>query len=183
MEHVTSPEQVVFLGIGFVVACVGIGLWLYFGVRGQPVHDESTGDLMRRAAQNVLHWRPSAMSSEDDSIPAAAASISAEDRSTLQRHIPVSHTDIYTSDHTSNELPHFDRDITDGEWIIRMACARGPDKKYRFSANAIYAAVGGDRNAVLARIREIRATPPPAEYMQPDGTKVPASHPITGRAA
>jgi hypothetical protein len=75
----------------------------------------------------------------------------------------------------------FNRDITDGEWIVRMACARGPDKKYRFSANAIHAAIGGDRNSVLAKVREIRATPPPAEYMQPDGSRVPATHPVTGQ--
>ena len=78
-------------------------------------------------------------------------------------------------------MPHFDRDITDGEWIVRMACARGADKKYRFSANQIHAAVGGDRNAVLAKVKELRAGVPPPEFMQPDGTRVQATYPVTGR--
>ncbi len=99
-------------------------------------------------------------------------------------YIPVSNTSMVKTDIPDIEAEKpFDRDITDGEWIVRMACARGDDKKYRFSANAIYAAVGGDRNTVLAKIREIRNTPPPAEYTQPDGTKVPASYPVTGRTA
>jgi hypothetical protein len=63
MEHVTNPEQFVFLGIGFLVACVVIGLWMYFGVRGQPVDDRSTGELIRSATHNALHWRPTNMSS------------------------------------------------------------------------------------------------------------------------
>lgn len=57
-------------------------------------------------------------------------------------------------------IPHFNRHITDGEWIAYMAVARGKDKKYRFSANAIHAAVGGDRNTVLAKVKEIRTGPP-----------------------
>jgi len=73
----------------------------------------------------------------------------------------------------------FRRDMTDAEWIAWMAVARGKDKKHRFSANAIHAAVGGDRNSVLAMIKELRDVPPPAEYRQPDGTTAPAAHPVT----
>lgn len=73
----------------------------------------------------------------------------------------------------------FDRDITAGEWIVRMACARNEEKKYRFSANQIHAAVGGDRNTVLAKIKEIRSGPPAPEFRQPDGTTAPATRPIT----
>lgn len=76
----------------------------------------------------------------------------------------------------------FDRDITAGEWIVRMACARNEEKKYRFSANQIHTAVGGDRNTVLAKIKEIRSGPPAPEFRQPDGSTAPASHPITGPA-
>lgn len=76
----------------------------------------------------------------------------------------------------------FKRDITDTEWIAWMAVARGKDKKYRFSANAIHAAVGGDRNSVLATIKELRAIPPPAQFRQEDGTTAPAAHPVS-RAA
>lgn len=75
-----------------------------------------------------------------------------------------------------------DRDITgDAVWIERMARAPGKGKQYQFSANQIHAAIGGDRNAVLAKVREIRATPPRPEYMQPDGSRVPATHPVTGQ--
>jgi hypothetical protein len=78
-------------------------------------------------------------------------------------------------------IPHFKRDMSDSEWIAYMAVARGKNGKHRFSANQIHTAIGGDRNAVLARVKELRATPAPAEYMQPDGTRVPASHPVTGQ--
>ena len=77
-------------------------------------------------------------------------------------------------------IPQFDRDMTESEWIVYMAVARGKDKKYRFSANAIHTAIGGDRNAVLATIKELRSVAPPAEYMQPDGTRAAATHPVTG---
>lgn len=73
----------------------------------------------------------------------------------------------------------FDRDITANEWIVRMACARNEEKKYRFSANQIHTAVGGDRNTVLATIKAIRGGPPPAEFRQPDGSTAPAARPIT----
>lgn len=78
-------------------------------------------------------------------------------------------------------MPRLSRNITDGEMIVLLAAQRGKDGKHRFSANAIHELVGGDRNTVLAKIKAIRATPPPAEYMQPDGTRIPASHPVTGQ--
>jgi hypothetical protein len=80
-------------------------------------------------------------------------------------------------------MPTFKRDLTDAEWIAWMAVARGKDRRYRFSANTIHAAIGGDRNAVLATIKELRAVPPSAEFRQPDGSTAPASHPITSRPA
>lgn len=73
------------------------------------------------------------------------------------------------------------RSIADGEMIALLAIQRGRDGKYRYSANAIHTLVGGDRNTVLATIRELRATPPPAEYMQPDGSRMPPTYPITGQ--
>jgi hypothetical protein len=84
-------------------------------------------------------------------------------------------------DAVKSDMASFKRDKTDIEWIAHMAVARGKDNKYRFSANQIHAAVGGDRNAVLATIKELRAVAPPAEYMKPDGTKAPATYPVTGR--
>ena len=77
-------------------------------------------------------------------------------------------------------IPQFNRDMTESEWIVYMAVARGKDKKYRFSANAIHTAIGGDRNAVLATIKELRTVAPAAEYMQSDGTRTAATHPVTG---
>lgn len=75
----------------------------------------------------------------------------------------------------------FDRDITANEWIVLMACARNEEKKHRFSANQIHTAVGGDRNTVLAKIKEIRSGPPTPEFRQDDGTTAPASRPVTGQ--
>lgn len=78
-------------------------------------------------------------------------------------------------------MPRLSRTITDNEMIVLLAVQHGRDGKHRYSANAIHALVGGDRNTVMATIKELRATPPPAEYMQPDGSKVPPSYPITGQ--
>jgi hypothetical protein len=77
------------------------------------------------------------------------------------------------------DMRPFRRDLTDSEWIVWMAVARGKDRKYRFSANAIHAAIGGDRNAVLATIKELRAVPPPALFRQDDGSTAPAAYPVT----
>lgn len=84
-------------------------------------------------------------------------------------------------DAENTDMPRLSRNITDNEMIVLLAAQRGKDGKHRYSANQIQALVGGDRNAVLARVKEIRATPPSAEYMQPDGTRVPPSHPVTRR--
>jgi len=52
---------------------------------------------------------------------------------------------------------------------------------YCYSANEIVRTVGGDRNAVLATIKELRAVPPSAEFRQPDGSTAPARYPVTSR--
>ncbi len=80
-------------------------------------------------------------------------------------------------------MPRISRNITDGELIVLLAVIRGKNGKPRFSANAIVSLMGGDRNAILERVRELRAVPPPAEFMQPDGTKTPGSYPVSGRTA
>lgn len=61
-------------------------------------------------------------------------------------------------------MPRLSRAISDGDLIAFLAVVRGKDGKHRYTANAIFALVGGDRNAVLARIKEIRAGPPQAVY-------------------
>lgn len=102
--------------------------------------------------------------------------------------IPVSHTsmpatgmDAAAPDMDAEKLtmPRVSRDITTIDELALLCVIRNPDGKYRHSANAIYTFVGGDRNTVLATIREIRGTPPPAEFRQPDGSTAPAQHPIT----
>lgn len=79
------------------------------------------------------------------------------------------------------DMPRVSRNITDNEMIVLLSMVRGKDGNHRYSANQIHTLVGGDRNAVLARVKELRATTPPAEYMKPDGTKTPATYPVTGR--
>jgi len=78
-------------------------------------------------------------------------------------------------------MPRLSNKLTDGEMVVLLSTQRGKDGKHRYSANQIHTLVGGDRNAVMARVKELRAGVPPAEYMQPDGTKIPASYPVTGR--
>lgn len=83
-------------------------------------------------------------------------------------YIPVPHTSM--DDHTSVEarditddydMPRIGRRLNDGEIIALLATQKGVDgARYRFSANEIAALVKGDRNTVLAQIRDIRAAPP-----------------------
>jgi len=52
------------------------------------------------------------------------------------------------------------RSLPEGDLLALLAVQRGADGKHRFSGNKIYALLGGDRNAVLDRIREIREGTP-----------------------
>lgn len=73
------------------------------------------------------------------------------------------------------------RDIMSADaFLTTLARAKLPNGKYQLSANKVFEAVGGDRNTVLARVKEIRTT---AEYRQPDGTTAPAARPVTGHPA
>jgi hypothetical protein len=76
-------------------------------------------------------------------------------------------------------MPRLSRDITPTDELALLCVIRNPDGKHRHSANDIYKFVGGDRNKVMATIREIRGTPAPAEFRQPDGSTAPASRPVT----
>lgn len=71
--------------------------------------------------------------------------------------------------------------ISDDQIIEISAYVRRPNGRYHMTPEKIATLVGGDRNTVLARIKELRATPAPAEYFQPDGTKAAASYPVSGR--
>lgn len=78
----------------------------------------------------------------------------------------------------TNALPPPDRDITKDDWIASMARAKDAAGKWVFSANQIYAAVGGHRASVLDQIRAIRDDAP-AVFRSEDGTG-PASYPVSG---
>jgi hypothetical protein len=82
-------------------------------------------------------------------------------------------------DAENTDMPRVSSKLSDQEVIVLLAAQRGKDNKYRYSANAIHSLVGGDRNTVLATIKELRTVAPPALYRQPDGTTAPAAHPIT----
>src|SRR5262249_54875740 len=58
------------------------------------------------------------------------------------------------------------RDISNEDLIVLLAVLRGPNGKPRLSANKIYDFVGGDRNTVLARVREVRSGPPAPVYSE-----------------
>jgi hypothetical protein len=56
-------------------------------------------------------------------------------------------------------MPRVSRDITTSDEIVLLAVLRAPDGSYRHTANKIYQFVGGDRNSVLEKVREVRAKP------------------------
>lgn len=74
---------------------------------------------------------------------------------------PVADMDVNTPgmDAINTDMPRLSRDISDSDMVAFLAIVRGKDGKHRYSANAIFALVGGDRNAVLARVKEIRSGP------------------------
>jgi hypothetical protein len=94
----------------------------------------------------------------------------------------------YTTDRRVDETPSAaggavqwtpDPDISPEDELTLLALARRPNGHYRFTAEKIATLMKGDRNKVMAIIREIRGTPPPAEFRQPDGSTAPAARPIT----
>ena len=60
--------------------------------------------------------------------------------------------------------PRISRNLSNNEVIVLLSSLRGPDGKQRYSANAIYKFVGGDRNTVLALIHEVRDGPTQAVF-------------------
>jgi hypothetical protein len=63
-------------------------------------------------------------------------------------------------DDDSYKPPRISTHLSDAEMIVLLAAQRGKDGKHRFSANAIHALIGGDRNTVLARVKELRSGTP-----------------------
>jgi len=62
------------------------------------------------------------------------------------------------------ETPRISRRLSDTEVVTLLAVQRAPGGRHRFSANQIAQLVGGTRADVLAQVRAIRDTTPPAEY-------------------
>ena len=62
------------------------------------------------------------------------------------------------------ELPRLSARLSDAEMIVLLATQRRADGKHRYSANQIQTLIGGDRNTVLARVKEPRETRLPAVY-------------------
>jgi len=81
-----------------------------------------------------------------------------------------------------SDMRQIARDITDEQALILLCHRRTKDGKPRYSANRIYELVGGDRNAVLARIKAIRDDAPPPQFRQEDGTTAPAQYPVSKSA-
>jgi hypothetical protein len=79
------------------------------------------------------------------------------------------------------ELPRISRCIDDGELIVLLAALREPSGKHRFSANQIHTLVGGERNTVLARVKEIRAGN--TDCLSGAGTRATAGTRAAGPAA
>jgi hypothetical protein len=164
MYDAITPEQWV---IGLVVSLGVFGglVWLLW--RAFPARADDTRDMSTSPKQP-----PAPAGMPPVSIPVSQYGM--EPGSMEQP--PSAAPDI---DAANAGMPRLSRNITDNEMIILLAAQRGADGKPRYSANAIHALVGGDRNAVLARVKELRAVPP-AVFRQPDGTIAPASHPVTG---
>jgi hypothetical protein len=62
------------------------------------------------------------------------------------------------------ELPRLSARLSDAEMIVLLATQRRADGKHRYSANQIQTLIGGDRNTVLARVKELRYNAPPIVY-------------------
>lgn len=88
-------------------------------------------------------------------------------------HVPVPGTA------DTKAVPPVSRDITRDEWIGTMASALDEKGAFMFSANKIYAAVGGHRKDVLDIVRAIQDGGPPAQFRQDDGATGPADFPVT----
>lgn len=71
--------------------------------------------------------------------------------------IPVEHTDMDGG--MAWQMPRVSAYLDDNQTVVMLARLKLRDGKYRFSANKIAEAVGGDRNKVLDIIRQVRATP------------------------
>lgn len=93
--------------------------------------------------------------------PAAPVSIPVSDTSIKPAPAPAAAPDI---DAVNTGMPRVSRDITPDELVVLLAVLRGPDGKHRYTANAIFTLVGGNRNAVMETIRDVRSGPPAPVY-------------------
>ncbi len=138
-----TPEQWV---IGLVVSLVVFAglvwlLWHYFPST-EGARDMSSDDASAAPAAGM----------EPVYIPVSQYGMERPD-------MDVSPADAPDIDAQNTGMPRVSRDISSDELIVLLAVMRGPDRKPRFSANAIHTLVGGDRNTVLAKVKEIRSGP------------------------
>jgi hypothetical protein len=61
-------------------------------------------------------------------------------------------------------VPRISTRLSDDNLVVMLAAQRGPQGKWRFSANKIHDLVGGSRAAVLAQVKEIQQGTPPAQF-------------------
>lgn len=110
-------------------------------------------------------------------LPPLAAFMSRPDAPPARNdpHAPIHVPGPRTADTSAAEPP--DRDITKEAWIASMARAKDAAGKWIFSANQIYAAVGGHRASVLDVVRAIRDDAP-AQFRDGE-TTAPASYPVS----
>lgn len=162
MENVTTPGQVVFLGVLFLVFCILAWWWLRSGVpRDTTADDTSAGELVSRGWEALLHWRPSHMSSSNIADPVrtpnepvrTGGSTGADDAARARLHQVAPESEPQNA--PSHELVslHMSRE-TEIAWL---AVQRNDDGTYRHSANKIAALMGGTESIVKAQIAAIRA--------------------------
>jgi len=87
-------------------------------------------------------------------------------------------TCINTSIPDTKAIPPADRDIMLDQWLVAMTLAMDDRGKEVFTATKIAAAIGGNHNQTMARIKEVRTGKAP-QFRQDDGSTAPAEYPVT----
>lgn len=163
----------------FYVGCIfGIILLVFFYLSHREVDYGPTRWARWRAA--LIMWSERRRASRAASMKAVSIPVSQYGMDAAGMEPPTpSAPDM---DAVNAGMPRFSRDLSNEDLIVLLALQRGAGGKPRYSANAIHALIGGDRNTVLALIREVRSGPAapvfppltPAQQQQREELGLPA---------
>jgi hypothetical protein len=144
------------------------GVW--FGVVALTAH-YLTSVQVDHGPMRYQRWRAAWIMSRDRRAARRAAGMEARyilvlETSTVESGMPPAAIPAPDMDARNSGMPRLSRDLSINDLIVLLSALRGPDGKPRFSANGIHSLVGGDRNTVLALVREVRSGPPAPVFPQ-----------------